>query len=155
MRRDEVTSNRDIPCPARRAFTLVEILIVVVILGILAAIVIPQFTNATEESQRTATLDQLVKIRRAVEVYWVRNNAYPSIQAGDGTWGEIVDPNSKTYLRGIPPNAWVGGANAKRIEMRSTPDTGYTSAYGWIYSSATGQIWAASFDGNDAPFPKP
>lgn len=150
-----MTTKLDSPTSARRGFTLVEVLIVVVILGILAAVVIPQFTNATEESQRTATIDQLVKIRRALEVYWVRNNSFPSVLAGDGTWGELVDPNSKTYLRGVPPNAWVGGANAKTIEMRSTPDTGYTSAYGWIYSSATGQVWAASFDGNDQPFPKP
>ena len=41
---------------AKKAFTLVEILIVVVILGILAAIVVPQFTNATRYTQSSACL---------------------------------------------------------------------------------------------------
>ena len=73
-----------------RGFTLVEILIVVVILGILSAVVVPQFTGATQEAQRTATLDQLVKIREAIDLYHVRNNAqYPNIVAGvgDPAWG--------------------------------------------------------------------
>ncbi|CAE7357387.1 xcpT [Symbiodinium necroappetens] len=50
---------------ARKAFTLVEILIVVVILGILAAIVVPKFSSASEQSAQTAfvtTLNELVKV---------------------------------------------------------------------------------------------
>jgi len=45
------------------AFTLVEILIVVIILGILAAIVIPQFTSATQDAKSAATYNELQKLR--------------------------------------------------------------------------------------------
>lgn len=137
------------------AFTLVEVLIVVVILGILAAAVVPQFTNATSDAQRNATRDQLIKIRRALDVYYVRNNnTYPTVTAGVGTWGEIANIG-QTYLRQTPNNQWIGGPNAARITLGTGPDTGYQAAYGWIYDPATGQTWAAAFDGNDQPFPRP
>jgi type II secretion system protein G len=59
--------------PRHRGFTLIEILIVVVILGILAAIVIPQFTNASQEATTSAIRSQLQSIRGQVELYRVRN----------------------------------------------------------------------------------
>jgi type II secretion system protein G len=57
----------------RRGFTLIEILIVVVILGILAAIVIPQFTNASQEATASSIRSQLQTIRGQVELFRVRN----------------------------------------------------------------------------------
>lgn len=138
-----------------RAFTLVEILIVVVILGILAAIVVPQYANATSDACRNATLDQLIKIRRALDVYYVRNeNRFPTVTAGIGTWGEIANPGD-TYLRETPRNQWIGGPDASRIVIGTGPDTAYQDAYGWIYDPATGRAWAAGFDGTDRPFPRP
>ncbi len=50
-------------------FTLVEILIVVIILGILAAIVIPQFTNASQDARRNSLMSQLQTVRSQIELY--------------------------------------------------------------------------------------
>src|SRR5207237_3761058 len=52
-----------------RGFTLVEILIVVIILGILAAIVIPQFANASQDARESALLSQLQTLRSQIELY--------------------------------------------------------------------------------------
>ncbi|MHC5008992.1 MAG: type II secretion system protein, partial [Planctomycetota bacterium] len=60
---------------ARQAFTLIEILIVVVILGILAAIVIPQFTDASMEAASSNLRSQLQTIRSQIELYNVQNPA--------------------------------------------------------------------------------
>ncbi|MFN0133564.1 MAG: type II secretion system protein [Phycisphaerales bacterium] len=139
-----------------RAFTLVEILIVVVILGILSAVVVPQFSNATEQATSTATYDQLVKTRQALGVYFVRNGSrFPQIVAGQGlpAWGQLASVGGD-YLREPPLNLWVDPAVRDIVIVRPTPDVGYTNAYGWIYDG-TGNLWAASFDALDKPFPKP
>lgn len=135
----------------RRAFTLVEILIVVVILGILAAIVVPQFANARREAAQGTTVYELEKLRRAVDVYMARHdNRAPEIVEGDGTWGELISTGGQ-YLKSAPLNPYVGDVNARRIVIRETPDDAYHMDYGWIYDNSTGRIWAASFDENDEP----
>jgi general secretion pathway protein G len=137
-----------------RAFTLVEILIVVVILGILAAIVVPQFTNATEQATMGGTHDQLHKIRETIGVYYVRNhNNWPQIAEGIGTWGELYGPG---YMREVPVNLWVGDNDAGRtIVFGVGPDAGYQTAHGWVYDPATGNLWAGSYDAQDQPYPRP
>lgn len=135
----------------RTAFTLVEILVVVVILGILAAIVVPQYSRATGDAKMQATVDQLVKLRQAIGVYYVRNDArFPSVSAGAGTWGELMTGG---YLRYPPANLHIGGDNANVITIGTGPDTSVTTSYGWIFNPATGDVWAAGFDGNDQPLP--
>lgn len=136
----------------RRAFTLVEILIVVIILGILAAIVIPAFARSTNEARVQTTYSELQKIRRHVEVFQARNaGGLPSVEEDDGTWGEIVGDE---YLQAPPTNAWVGGANSKRIHFANAADVAFQMDYGWIFDMATGNVWAGSFDANDEAIPR-
>ena len=59
---------------ARSGFTLVEILIVVVILGILAAIVIPQFTEASTEAKTSSLCTDLQTMRSQIELYKIQHN---------------------------------------------------------------------------------
>lgn len=136
------------------AFTLVEILIVVVLLGILAAIIVPMFNKSTNEARAQTTYNELEKIRRHIEVFQARNSgAFPTVEEDNGTWGEIVGPQSE-YLKSAPVNAWVGGVNSKVIHFANTPDAEFQTDYGWIYDNATGSIWAGSFDANDQPLPR-
>lgn len=71
--------------PCRGAFTLVEILIVVVILGILAAIVTPQFANATQEAQQGAFVSELKLFEDAAYIYHAQTGLYPD----DASSGEM------------------------------------------------------------------
>ena len=70
----------------RRAFTLIEILIVVVILGILAALVIPNLATTAEDAARSTARSQLAAVRSQLELYKLRNDgASPPASGADGT----------------------------------------------------------------------
>jgi prepilin-type N-terminal cleavage/methylation domain-containing protein len=74
---------RPVDASARRGFTLVEILIVVVILGILAAIVVPQFSNATTPARHSVFANDLTGMSRALQIYMVETeNAIPDGASG-------------------------------------------------------------------------
>ena len=90
----------------RKGFTLVEILIVVVILGILAAIVIPQFSSASQAAQASSLVTQLQSMRSQLELYQLQHGGnYPAIGT-DGTaagefWEqltEFTDQDGVVYL---------------------------------------------------------
>ncbi|MHC4845917.1 MAG: type II secretion system protein, partial [Planctomycetota bacterium] len=73
--------------PRSAGFTLVELLIVVIILGVLAAVVIPQFQNTTEQAKESSLAASLSTIRQAISLYRVQHNeVYP----GQGGWAEFV-----------------------------------------------------------------
>ncbi len=131
-----------------KGFTLVEILIVVVILGILAAIVVPQFTNAANEA-RTGNVDtQVSTIESQLELFAARNNGtYPDLVTdgwgtSGGTAGTMVADN---YLKEVPVNPFTGSSTVVANTSFTTSDSTYTisgSTDGWAYDRATGNIVA-------------
>jgi len=62
--------------PNRKGFTLIEILIVVIILGILAAIVIPQFTNASKDAKQSALVTMVQSMRSQIALFKLQHNDY-------------------------------------------------------------------------------
>lgn len=70
-------------------FTLVELLIVVVILGVLAAIAIPQFSASTDDSKAAALDATLSNLRTAIELYYQQHGSYPSAVAAGGSFGAV------------------------------------------------------------------
>jgi general secretion pathway protein G len=68
-----------------RGFTLVEILIVVIILGILAAIVIPQFTNASSDARISSVRSTLQTMRSQIELFKIQHNDVPPAQTALAT----------------------------------------------------------------------
>ena len=91
-----------------RAFTLIEILIVVVILGILAAIVIPQFTDASTDAREASVKSQLQTLRAQLELYRVQNNdTYPALVANQ--WTDLVNGD---YLQAAPKNPLQSNATS-------------------------------------------
>ncbi|MCS7084346.1 MAG: type II secretion system major pseudopilin GspG, partial [Aquificaceae bacterium] len=66
----------------KRAFTLVELLVVVIILGILAALVVPRVIGRVDEARIEATRVQLKAIKDALEQYKLDNGQYPTTEQG-------------------------------------------------------------------------
>jgi len=137
-----------------KGFTLVEILIVVVILGILAAIVVPQFTSASNEAVKGALQSQSQTIASQLELYRVRNQgAYPAdlITGANSGWGSLVGAD---YLKEEPLNGYTRettiSAGDETDALAATRDT----AMGWYFdddsASATyGSVFAAGYDASN------
>ncbi|HBS29179.1 MAG TPA: hypothetical protein DEB06_06935 [Phycisphaerales bacterium] len=135
-----------------RAFTLVEILIVVVILGILAAIVIPQFSNASQESIKAALRGQMKQIDDQVEVYRVNNaGLLPTVDpvapfGAGGEWGVMV---SARYLRTEPFNMYAGGSVVGAGDGAVASAAAKGSAVGWFFVITGGtrlDVFAAGYE---------
>lgn len=127
-----------------KGFTLVEILIVVVILGILAAIVVPQFTNASNEAVKGALQSQLQTINSQVELFRVRNQgAYPDFTGteNDG-WGVLVGGE---YLKEAPRNGYTGSA---AIAAGAAADIAgdRTTEQGWVWIETLSTVYAVGYD---------
>ncbi len=146
--------------PARRSqrgFTLIEILIVVVILGILAAIVIPQFTSASEDAQTSSVQSQLQTVRSQIELYRVQNGGYPDF---DQQWDDLLDPPDTApqdrYLQSEPRNAMRGnetGVVQGTDEPSGDPDnpqaaTGASAEHGWYWNTDSSIMYAIDGDDN-------
>ncbi len=95
---------------SRRAFTLVELLLVLVILGILAALVLPKFTGRTEQARITAAVTQISTFGTALDAFEVDTGSYPRGQ--DGLAQLLVAPADVKGWRGpylksdIPLDPW-------------------------------------------------
>ena len=112
----------------RKAFTLVEILIVVVILGMLAAIVVPQFTNATQDAQGGNIQAQLDTLNNQIELYRARTNSYPNggTLVGDDWQSMIVavagQPGTGGYLKSAPKNPYNGSTTVAADGAQAATD---------------------------------
>lgn len=132
----------------KTGFTLVEILIVVVILGILAAIVIPQFTNASEEAKGGNLVTQLQSIRSQLELYQVQHNGdFPTLAQIQATWGVMTSKTDVDGVIGTTPAVHRYGPYLQQppvnpFEESSTVAAAAAAGIGWVYNESTGNIKA-------------
>ena len=146
----------------KTGFTLVEILIVVIILGILAAIVIPQFTEASNDARESALASDLQTVRSQLELYKVQHlERYPDVDASgvaDTPANFVLRMTGKTdsagaidtsgafgpYMHKFPSNPFVSGAatNTVTFGIVACPGDGLS---GWYFRTDTG-----TFSPNDS-----
>jgi len=128
-----------------KGFTLVEILIVVVILGILAAIVVPQFTNAANEARTGNIATQVSTIENQIELYAAQNNGvYPTLAELNDSWAVMLDGD---YLKELPINPFDNSSAVADWDSDGISDQAiiYEDATGgWLYDESTGNIAAST-----------
>ena len=129
-----------------KGFTLVEILIVVIILGILAAIVIPQFTQASDDARLSTLQSNLQTVRSQLELYRAEHNGLdPSTGAGaastfevrltniTGEDGDVAGTGCGPYLQRNFPSNPFNNLNTVRIDGAAAG----ADTHGWHYDTAT------------------
>ncbi|NQT00652.1 MAG: prepilin-type N-terminal cleavage/methylation domain-containing protein [Planctomycetes bacterium] len=125
----------------RRGFTLVEILIVVVILGILAAIVIPQFTEASTEAKLSALCTDLQTLRSQIELYKIQHNDFPPDFAT--FTAQMTGQTDITGAVGTDYGPYVQKIATNQFNDKSNLDDSGTigdNIGGWEYDEITGAI---------------
>ena len=109
-------------------FTLIELVIVIVILGILAAVAIPKYEDMREQARTAALKGQLGAIRSAVAIQYARNALN-----GSATFPTL---NGTIFADGNVPKEPVNNSNAVKTTA------GVDNAGGWQYTPATGIVKA-------------
>jgi general secretion pathway protein G len=149
-----------------KAFTLVEILVVVVLLGVIAAIVIPAFANSTTSAKDSALAVDLQLLRRVILIYESQHlEVGPGYPNGDttqapteqafidqtttasntnGQTAAIGTPgfNRGPYLMKIPPNPFNGLSSIEMLADAQDFPADADDSHGWIYKAATSEIRA-------------
>jgi general secretion pathway protein G len=152
------SSHRTLGQPSRPAFTLIEILIVVIILGILAAIVLPQFSNASTEARESTMRDCLRYMRTQLTVYKAQHrDVAPGYPGGNSD----ASPDAATfiiqmtgfsdeggnvsaapddvhhfgpYLTRMPGNPFSNQNGVLVVTGSTMPSPDSSQPYGWIYN---------------------
>ncbi len=127
----------------RFGFTLVELVVVVLILGILAAVAAPKVLNTSDDARLNSSLQSLTILRDAVELYKAENGSLPSTSSVDAFQTDLA-----TYVRGqfpvinFGPNK--GGAGARLVKFDTTSGglaaAACSGTQGWIFNSVTGEF---------------
>ncbi|MBN1510219.1 MAG: prepilin-type N-terminal cleavage/methylation domain-containing protein [Sedimentisphaerales bacterium] len=147
-----------------RAFTLVEILIVVVLLGVLAAIVVPSFSNATTPAKESALASDLGLLRRFVLIYASQHlevapgypGGNPAAAPTDAAFRDQAmlssDVSGQTaavgtpgfpygpYLSRIPANPFNGKDTVEMLANGQAFPAAADDSHGWICKPQTGEI---------------
>jgi len=102
-----VTRSRSIRARRQAGFTLIEIMVVVVILGILAALVVPRVLDRPDQARAVAARQDVSGIMQALKLYRLDNGRYPTTEQGLRALVERpatgqVPPNWKQYLDRLP-----------------------------------------------------
>ena len=139
----------------QRGFTLVELVVVVMILGILVAMALPRIVNVTGDATDNATRQSLSTLRDAIDTFAGQNN---------GDWPGDDEADLKTdlrqYLRGPFPRCQVGPGEADGVEVVSAGADLYGTGSAalpadkmWKYDNTTGEIIINFADASESGIP--
>lgn len=123
----------------QRGFTLVEIMVVVVIIGILGALVVPKLLGRTGESRVTAARTDIKTLKSALQLYKLDNQRYPTTE--QGLQALVQKPTS-----GPAANGWKDGGYIERL-----PKDPWGNAYQYLQPGLHGDIDIFSLGADGQP----
>ena len=122
---------------SKKGFTLIELMIVVAIIGILAAVAIPRFAQMLDKSREGATKGNLAGIRSAVSIYYSEK---------EGVWPADLSTAFTSYLYPIPPAKANQLGNVSTVALVATVPA--AASVGWAYVTAAGATYVGNVFAN-------
>ena len=138
---------------AKKGFTLVEILIVVIILGILAAIVIPQFSSASQDARTSNVQTTVQTLRSQIALYKLQHqDKLPNLVTG---WTQLTgktDAAGAAATTGVTFGPYMQDVPVNSLNSLSTVGDGTAAsatAVGFVYdyTGGSGKLWGTDTDG--------
>lgn len=123
----------------RRGFTLIEVMVVIVILGVLAALVVPRVLSRPDEARAVAARQDIATIGQALKLYRLDNQRYPTAEQG------LSALTAKPELTPVPPN-WKPGGYLERL-----PKDPWGNAYVYVNPGLHGEIDVLSLGADGKP----
>ncbi len=125
----------------QKGFTLIELVIIIVVLGILAAVAIPKYQDITGEAKEAACRGALGGLRSGITIFY----ANEAVTTGTATWPDLSELRGTDVMaQGIPKNPFCPDAEyPDSILDGSAVNKGDTIGgdCGWVYNPGTGEIW--------------
>jgi general secretion pathway protein G len=118
-----------------RGFTLIEIMVVITILGILAALIVPRVVGRTDDARVAAAKQDIASLMQALKLYRLDNGAYPSTEQG------LKALLAKPTIEPIPQNWKQGGY----LERSSVPKDPWGNEYKYLNPGLRGEIDVFSY----------
>src|SRR5262245_46979637 len=121
-------------------FTLIELVIIIVVLGILAAVAIPRYLDITAQAKLSSCKGALGGLRSGVSIFY----ANQAVTTGTATWPTLVQLSTVGTVmeQAIPANPYQLPTNAPdSIVTGVTKGVVVGTRGGWAYRAATGEIW--------------